>query len=362
MLNTASLDLHGHVPQGTLAPIWRDICLRPHASRYMITGLFTGWAAILLRQTNIVWLIAAGGMGCVRLARVEFALLGLERRAASAQSGDASVSPPMSRTSEDLKLLAARVYVAQHSPETLSRAVYVVFGHKGRVLRRVLQDVGVWGVLYALMVFGGFGMFVYINDGIVLGHHEHHAPAVHVAQLCYLGGGVGMYALVAAYGSEGKRQGFAERGDRSGYESAQTTCSSAVDSTVRLVHCCFRLDIPHLNCSVLLCTLCHHPSSASRRAVSLSVKKLLQNRRIAWTIAVVFALGTEALRRGTYSHPFLLADNRHASFYVWRWFLGRLTASRHLLFPLWALLGGVGWTVAGMYAWQTVASQCTPAC
>ena len=51
------------------------------------------------------------------------------------------------------------------------------------------------------------------------------------------------------------------------------------------------------------------------------------------TMAVVFAATAAVLHRGCLDHPFLLADNRHYTFYTWRWAL-RHSALRLALTPV----------------------------
>ena len=43
----------------------------------------------------------------------------------------------------------------------------------------------------------------------------------------------------------------------------------------------------------------------------------------------------------TYCHPFLLADNRHVTFYLWRHVLGKHPAVRYALLPAYLLLGAL---------------------
>lgn len=53
------------------------------------------------------------------------------------------------------------------------------------------------------------------------------------------------------------------------------------------------------------------------------------------------------LRRYSYAHPFLLADNRHYTFYVWNRFLGRLPWLREALAPVYLYCGWLCYTRLG---------------
>ncbi|KAK9824640.1 hypothetical protein WJX72_011988 [[Myrmecia] bisecta] len=56
-----------------------------------------------------------------------------------------------------------------------------------------------------------------------------------------------------------------------------------------------------------------------------------------------------AVQKGTLAHPYLLADNRHYTFYIWKNFFARHPAARFMLLPLYLY---AGWSL-----WESLHSQ-----
>ena len=54
----------------------------------------------------------------------------------------------------------------------------------------------------------------------------------------------------------------------------------------------------------------------------------------AMVSVVLLTMGVLAVRYGTIAHPFLLADNRHYTFYVWRRIINAYSWSRYALVPV----------------------------
>ena len=125
------------------------------------------------------------------------------------------------------------------------------------------------------LLLAAFAAFVRYNGGVVLGDKSNHRPALHTAQLLYLVG----YAA-APFELHALTRGLA--------------------ATLRT-------------------------AAAAAAAAPLSVA--------AATAAAA------AAAHGTLCHAFLLADNRHVSFYLWRHVLGKHPAVRYALVPLHVLLG-----------------------
>ena len=74
---------------------------------------------------------------------------------------------------------------------------------------------------------------------------------------------------------------------------------------------------------------------------------------VGGTGAVIVAV----MWRGCFDHPFLLADNRHFTFYLWRWLLGRgavrVAASPVVAYALWYIHGRLGeWREVGDGRWE----------
>lgn len=59
-----------------------------------------------------------------------------------------------------------------------------------------------------------------------------------------------------------------------------------------------------------------------------------------------------AIHYGTVTHPFILADNRHYAFYVWRKIIHRTEWAPYLLGIPYAILARVWWINLGMWMWM----------
>ncbi|KAL6783998.1 hypothetical protein ACKKBG_A04370 [Auxenochlorella protothecoides x Auxenochlorella symbiontica] len=131
-----------------------------------------------------------------------------------------------------------------------------------------------WGAHAALLA--AFAGFLVANGGVAVGDRAHHAPALHVVQLCY----AAAFAALAAGAA-----------------------------------------------------LAPEAARVARHAAS----------RPGLAAAACVACGA-AVAATTRAHPFLLADNRHYMFYIWR----RLIAPAPLLWvPAYALALGTLWTGLG---------------
>lgn len=74
------------------------------------------------------------------------------------------------------------------------------------------------------------------------------------------------------------------------------------------------------------------PTAAHPRALQRLGRSLATFRGVAAALAL-FALALLAVHQGTVAHPYLLADNRHFSFYLWkaRRAMSRLRCIAHAL-------------------------------
>jgi alpha-1,2-glucosyltransferase len=128
-----------------------------------------------------------------------------------------------------------------------------------------------------LLLLGAFVHFVFRNGGVVLGDKSNHQPSIHGAQMLYLT----LYAS-APYALEQLTVGLPRS-----LAAAGRSCRARP-----------------------VCAL--------------------------FAFALVFLLA-----HLTRCHPFLLADNRHVTFYAWRYLLGRHWAVRYALAPVYLLLGHI---------------------
>ncbi|CEH16891.1 Alpha-1,2 glucosyltransferase/transcriptional activator [Ceraceosorus bombacis] len=71
--------------------------------------------------------------------------------------------------------------------------------------------------------------------------------------------------------------------------------------------------------------------------VHQTLRTLAGNARQVLITVILCGLTTAAIKYGTLAHPFLLADNRHYSFYVWRRIINRTRWSRYALVPFYVV-------------------------
>ena len=69
---------------------------------------------------------------------------------------------------------------------------------------------------------------------------------------------------------------------------------------------------------------------------SLVIKRLSV---VKWILALPWMV--LSVHHYTWEHPFLLSDNRHFTFYIWRWIFRRHWAVRYAIVPLYAFFGAV---------------------
>ncbi|KAL4856318.1 Dol-P-Glc:Glc(2)Man(9)GlcNAc(2)-PP-Dol alpha-1 [Chlorella vulgaris] len=157
-------------------------------------------------------------------------------------------------------------------------------------LRRLLRQVwlrrgqlaGELGPLAAVVT--AFAAFVVVNGGVVVGDKAHHVPVRHLAQPLYF----------------------------------------------------------LLYCTAWLAPVFWSPQALMAAAQEIAATARRQPARSAATAAAAAAAASGAVARGTLAHPFLLADNRHYTFYIWRRLIDRSPWSRYALIPAYLY---AGWAV-----------------
>lgn len=130
-------------------------------------------------------------------------------------------------------------------------------------------------------VVAAFAAFVVVNGGIVVGDKAHHAPVRHLAQPLYC---------------------------------------------------------------LLFCAASLAPALASPRALASAALQLRAGARrrpvsTAAALGLAAAAAAAAVHWGTLVHPFLLADNRHFTFYLWRRVLNVTPWARYALLPAYLYSG-----------------------
>lgn len=86
-------------------------------------------------------------------------------------------------------------------------------------------------------------------------------------------------------------------------------------------------------------------SSLQQKSGSSSLRQVISVR----TLVPLTVLCLAAVHLGTIAHPFLLADNRHFTFYLWRKVINRTSWTRYALAPLYALALQLWWSALCEY-------------
>jgi hypothetical protein len=170
-----------------------------------------------------------------------------------------------------------------------------------------------------------FAYFVVALNGgsLVVGDHEHHESGLlnatpHFAQLAYLAVAAALPLLPLGGGS----------GSSSSSSSGSLGLEKAVSPSSSASSCCSLFLVGRADLSELFaaCTgsalgaspPVHDKDSSSSSSSSKSSKSSTGDPYALPRAAVAVAVAAHLLRRHSVEHPFLVADNRHFPFYVWR--------------------------------------------
>ncbi len=236
-----------------------------------------GVVSLLFRQTNVAWVAFVLGTSIV--ADLQRALTKKDYYYQSQGSQNAKDPHPSTPINKKQQL--------PDPSETLSASLLVRFVHylvqnAPTLLRRF------WPYVFPLL---GFGSFLAWNGGrVVLGDVGHHTPTLHMAQLAY-------YLLLTA-----------------------------------LVHR-----------PLLLLPGYREPTEGDKESALAGFWRWLKagagtGLGLLPGVFLLTLLGL-VLHRFTLSHPFLLADNRHYTFYVWQRVFQRYPFVNLFLMPVYALAG-----------------------
>ena len=175
----------------------------------------------------------------------------------------------------------------------------------------------------ALIPVAAFAAFVSWNGGIVVGHRELHAPVFHFAQVAYLCAVCGAYSAAslvvhaAAAVARLRCSGSAESATLAAVMASHPIAGASSDLLARLQSLFAR--------------------GGGGRTGGRKVALLLV--ALAWVVAS--AACAVLLDRFTIVHPFILADNRHYTFYIWARLLGPWPVLRMGLAPAYVAAGSL---------------------
>lgn len=255
-------------------------------------------AAVLMRQTNAVWVAFIAGE-----ALLERCLPPAESKveAAAGAAGGVGGKPaggggPARRRRSTAEEAVQHVHPQQtgssggsgSSRDSGSRAagalaqLGVAAARAWEARWQLVREL--WGLAAVCAAFAGFVVW---NGGVVVGDRAHHAPVRHLAQPLY-------FCLYA---------------------------------------------------TLWLAPIFWAPGALwreARRAAAVLAGGGSAARAAAVWVAVVAAMA-RAVQIGTLAHPFLLADNRHYTFYLWRRVVNRAWWARYALVPLYARSAAALW-------------------
>ncbi|XP_010250319.1 PREDICTED: dol-P-Glc:Glc(2)Man(9)GlcNAc(2)-PP-Dol alpha-1,2-glucosyltransferase isoform X2 [Nelumbo nucifera] len=250
-------------------------CLKKH---YHFSSLL-GALAILIRQTNAVWVlfVACDGaitfLGSHQNVNVQLDASDVSIRKNAQLSEERSV--PMGTNLRKRKMLGV-VNIVNHSSSAASSSTHV----PGLLNELRVIILGMWHLKWELMVYFGpflvvllaFAMFILWNGSVVLGAKEAHAVSPHFAQIMYFG---------------------------------------------------------------LFSALAMAPLHFNLQQAAFLHQSLWKRKPLSFFPGIILlAAGIVSVHFFSIAHPYLLADNRHYTFYLWRKVIKAHWSVKYLLVPV----------------------------
>ncbi|KAI7746081.1 hypothetical protein M8C21_024646 [Ambrosia artemisiifolia] len=247
------------------------MCLKKN---YMSSALF-GAVAVLVRQTNVIWMIFVACIGVLDFVQAkqkpEDNMLSEPKNDQFESSKGVNISSNLKR-----RRLSKAIHTASHETSLAS------LPHRSSGLFSEIQSILLvsWRLKWELLVsfspflalLLAFAAFVVWNGSIVLGAKEAHTVSPHFAQMFY-------YSLVS---------------------------------------CCFMAPV--------------HFSKSQVASLTWSFLKDEPVKLLQWLLVTIISF--LLVHYFSIAHPYLLADNRHYPFYLWRKIINAHWSTRYLLVPL----------------------------
>ncbi|KAG8376893.1 hypothetical protein BUALT_Bualt09G0111400 [Buddleja alternifolia] len=258
--------------------------------KYLSSSLL-GALSVLIRQTNIIWMFFVACAGIIEFAE-SHKKDSVEVDGSSSLKEKEDLSANRNGAAVISNLRKRRVNSGPKSQRNFTSRKSVHVTHSSGLLEEIQGVIIIsWNHLWKLlvsftpffMVFVAFVAFVFWNGSIVLGAKDAHAVSPHFAQLLY-------YGMVSAL-------------------------------FMAPVH--FSLD------------------QAALLFRQFSKNKLLNI--FQWFLALT--VGLLSVQFFSIAHPYLLADNRHYPFYLWRKIINYYWSSKYLMVPLY------------VYSWFSILSN-----
>ncbi|KAF6137773.1 hypothetical protein GIB67_040481 [Kingdonia uniflora] len=254
------------------------LCLKRH---YQLSSLF-GALAILIRQTNVVWVLLVACIGVINFTKPRTFNDSVHMRDydVSSKKNDGLVDTNMVPADTNLRKrkMGSSVNAINHSMSKIRDSSSCCTSGLIDEIRDIL--VRLWHLKWEFLVsFGSFFlvlvvfvMFVIWNGSVVLGAKEAHTVSPHLAQMMYFG-------LVSAFAMAPFHFSFSE-------------------------------------------------------ALNL-YQSFWENKPLSFVqVFIVLSAGFLSVHFFSIAHPYLLADNRHYTFYIWRKVVKFHWLTKYLLVPI----------------------------
>ena len=223
-------------------------------SRHYLASLF-GLVSVMFRQTNIIWILFYFLLYLLSQIK-EFIMQSKSKQAVISNLFHLAV-----QTSDYTALLTSKKFYKKVLQEDLSMKKFIF-------IKNIYQIINLKSLVPYILQFTLFGIFVNVNNGIVVGDRSNHEVSFHLCQLFYFS--------IFTFG------------------------------LIFFTH---------------------------------SLKSFIKLAKIAFIRQHVLALISLGLinmviYKFTYEHKFLLADNRHYTFYIWSKFFKRHSLMKYVLSPV----------------------------
>ncbi|XP_057778912.1 dol-P-Glc:Glc(2)Man(9)GlcNAc(2)-PP-Dol alpha-1,2-glucosyltransferase isoform X2 [Salvia miltiorrhiza] len=258
--------------------------------KYIFSSLL-GTVSVLIRQTNIIWLLFVACTGVIEFAQSHLKDRGEIDNVSTPKEND-GLSANHKGASAISKLRKRRVNSGAKNQKKLAVETSNPMVHSSGFLEEIYSIVIIswnhfWQLLVLLspflMVFAAFVAFVCWNGSIVLGAKDAHAVSPHFSQFLYYG---------------------------------------------------------------VVSSLFTFPAHFSFGQAATLYQQLLKNRLLGfvqWFMALAF--GFLSVKFFSIAHPYLLADNRHYPFYLWRKVINYHWSTKYLMLPFY------------VYSWFSIVSN-----
>ncbi|SZF04384.1 unnamed protein product [Blumeria hordei] len=240
----------------------------------LLCSFIIGIVCLLIRQTNIFWVaIFLGALQLVDTIKLH-------------QIKEEILKSSIIRNQYISKFLKEYCILKLHDPSLEEAGVFDFLQCALSIINIIIYQPAVLASIvtnFWLLVF--FGLFIYWNDGVVLGDKSNHVATIHLPQMLYL------WPLITFF-------------------SAPLLIPAGISFFRRLNH-----QIP--------------------RHVFISISWSNLQSALHITGGLIVCLAT--IKYNTIIHPFTLADNRHYMFYIFRYSILCHPAIRFLLAPIYAI-------------------------